>query len=104
MPANLAERAVDVYNILIESENELRQPVRLETQLLKQLTMDAEVGQSMLQLLQARRHAPRLFDQHSCSRALILVLGCSCITGPGYICDTMQQNQLYDYMMIQSMC
>ena len=52
MPANLAEKAVDVYNILIESDNELRQPVRLETQLLKHMTMDAEVGQSMLQLLQ----------------------------------------------------
>ena len=44
---------MDLYNMLCESDTHLRQPVRLETQLLKLKTMDAEVGQSMLQLLQA---------------------------------------------------
>lgn len=44
--------ALDLYNILSESDTDLRQPVRLETQLLQDQRMDSDVGQSMLQLLQ----------------------------------------------------
>ena len=51
--AEMAKQAMDLYNMRCESYTHLRQPVRLETQLLKLKTMDAEVGQSMLQLLQA---------------------------------------------------
>ena len=48
----MAKKAMELYNMLCESDTHLRQPVRLETQLLKLKTMDVEVGQSMLQLLQ----------------------------------------------------
>ena len=40
--------------MLSESDTNLRQPIELENQLLKHMTMDSEVGQSMLQLLQVR--------------------------------------------------
>jgi len=40
--------------VLSESDTNLRQPIELENQLLKHMTMDSEVGQSMLQLLQVR--------------------------------------------------
>ena len=45
--------ALDLYNILSESDTNLRQPVGLENHLLK-ASMGSEVGQSMLQLLQVR--------------------------------------------------
>ena len=43
---------MELYNILSESNTDLRQPVGLEEQLLKDEALDSEVGQSMLQLLQ----------------------------------------------------
>ena len=46
------QKAMDLYQILNESDTNLRQPVGLEKQLLKHMTLDSEVGQSMLQLLQ----------------------------------------------------
>lgn len=45
------QSALDVYHLLTEGNNDLRQPVGLETQLLKESSMDSEVGMSMLQLL-----------------------------------------------------
>ena len=49
------QAALDVYRLLSEPGVDLRQPVRLEKQLLKeQLEMDTEVGASMLQLLQVQ--------------------------------------------------
>lgn len=44
-----------MYHVLSESDTNLRQPIELENQLLKHMTMDSEVGQSMLQLLQVRK-------------------------------------------------
>ena len=46
------QAAMELYNILSESNTDLRQPVGLEEQLLKDEALDSEVGQSMLQLLQ----------------------------------------------------
>ena len=46
------QAAMELYNILSESNTDLRQPVGLEAQLLKDEALDSEVGQSMLQLLQ----------------------------------------------------
>lgn len=46
------EMALQLYNILSESDTNLRQPVRLESQLMQDQRMDSEVGKSMLQLLQ----------------------------------------------------
>ena len=43
--------ALELYNILSESDTNLRQPVGLENQLMKN-SLGSEVGQSMLQLLQ----------------------------------------------------
>ncbi len=43
---------VELYNILSESDTNLRQPVGMENQLLKDNAMDSDVAQSMLQLLQ----------------------------------------------------
>lgn len=43
---------MELYSILSESNTDLRQPVGLEAQLLKDEALDSEVGQSMLQLLQ----------------------------------------------------
>ena len=48
------QAAMELYNILSESNTDLRQPVGLEAQLLKDEALDSEVGQSMLQLLQVR--------------------------------------------------
>lgn len=45
------EVALDLYNILSKSDTDLRQPVGLETQLLKDNDMDSDVAKSMLQLL-----------------------------------------------------
>lgn len=45
------EVALDLYNILSKSDTDLRQPVALETQLLKDNDMDSDVAKSMLQLL-----------------------------------------------------
>ena len=49
------QEAVDLYNILSESDTNLRQPVGMESQL-KDSTMDSDVAQSMLQLLQVSSH------------------------------------------------
>ena len=43
---------MELYNMLSESGTNLRQPVGLENQLLKNQRMDSDVGKSMLQLLQ----------------------------------------------------
>lgn len=48
------EIALDLYNILSESDTNLRQPVGLDYQLMKN-SLGSEVGQSILQLLQVRR-------------------------------------------------
>ena len=49
------QAALEMYRLLSEPGIDLRQPVRLENQLLKEhLDMDTEVGASMLQLLQVR--------------------------------------------------
>ena len=49
------QAALEVYQLLSEPGVDLRQPVRLEKQLLKEQTdMDTEVGASMLQLLQVQ--------------------------------------------------
>lgn len=45
------QSALDIYHVLTESNTDLRQPVGLESQLLKESSMDSEVGRSMLQLL-----------------------------------------------------
>ena len=49
---------MELYNILSESNTDLRQPVGLEEQLLKDEALDSEVGQSMLQLLQVHLTYP----------------------------------------------
>ena len=46
------QAALDLYHILSESDTDLRQPVGLKKQLLSEYSLDADVGQSMLQLLQ----------------------------------------------------
>ena len=46
------QTALELYDILSESNIDLRQPVGLEEQLLMDDALDTEVGQSMLQLLQ----------------------------------------------------
>ena len=54
------QAALDLYRMLSEPGVDLRQPVRLASQLLMDnANMDSEVGQSMLQLLQVCR---LLFD------------------------------------------
>ena len=45
------QSALDIYHVLTESNTDLRQPVGLESQLLKKSSMDTAVGMSMLQLL-----------------------------------------------------
>ncbi len=49
------QAALDLYHILSESDTDLRQPVGLKKQLLQEYSLDADVGQSMLQLLQVLR-------------------------------------------------
>ena len=51
------EIALELYNILSESDTNLRQPVGLENQLMKN-SMGSEVGQSILQLLQVTTLLP----------------------------------------------
>ena len=46
------QAALDLYHILSESDTDLRQPVGLEKQLLTGHSLDADVGQSMLLMLQ----------------------------------------------------
>ncbi|DBB07279.1 TPA: hypothetical protein ACH3X3_008783 [Trebouxia sp. C0006] len=46
------QAALDLYHILSESGADLRQPIGLKKQLLQTYSLDADVGQSMLQLLQ----------------------------------------------------
>ncbi|KAL3147885.1 putative 3',5'-cyclic phosphodiesterase pde-3, variant 2 [Trebouxia sp. C0010 RCD-2024] len=46
------QAALDLYHILSESDTNLRQPVGLEKQLLREYSLDADVGQSILQMLQ----------------------------------------------------
>ena len=54
--------ALDLYAILRESDTDLRQPVCLEHQLLKDDNMDSDVGKSMLQLLQVWHTSPDCND------------------------------------------
>lgn len=44
--------ALELYQVLSQSDTNLRQPVRLENQLLQDQRMDSDIGKSMLQLLQ----------------------------------------------------
>ena len=53
-----SKQAVDLYNMLSESGTNLRQPVGMESQLLKDSAMDSDVAQSMIQLLQVQPLAP----------------------------------------------
>ena len=46
------EAVLSLYHLLTQSDTPLRQPVALEEQLLKDKHMDADVGKSMLLLLQ----------------------------------------------------
>ena len=46
------EAVLHLYHLLRESDTDLRQPVALEQQLMKDSQMDSDVGKSMLQLLQ----------------------------------------------------
>ena len=46
------QMALELYQVLSQSDTNLRQPVRLENQLLQDQRMDSDVGKSMLQLLQ----------------------------------------------------
>ena len=46
------QAALDLYHILSESDTNLRQPVGLEKQLLRESSLDADVGQCMLLMLQ----------------------------------------------------
>lgn len=46
------QAAVDLYHILSKSDTDLRQPVGLEKQLLRQSSLDADVGQCILLMLQ----------------------------------------------------
>ena len=55
------QTALDLYHILSESGTNLRQPVGLETQLLKN-SLGSEVGQSMLQLLQVTSSLAKLLN------------------------------------------
>ncbi len=48
------EAVINLYHLLSESGTHLRQPVALEEQLMKDKRMGADVGKSMLQLLQVR--------------------------------------------------
>ncbi len=49
------QEAVDLYNMLSDSDTNLRQPIGMASQLLQE-GMDSDVAQSMLQLLQVRLH------------------------------------------------
>ena len=64
------QKALDLYHVLSESGPNLRQPVELETQLLKHMPMDSEVGRSMLQLLQVRLPAALLVIAASTSKCM----------------------------------
>ncbi len=71
------QTALELYDILSESNIDLRQPVGLEEQLLKDDVLDTEVGQSMLQLLQVRTDMRitsclLLFTANSASPLLVL--------------------------------
>lgn len=63
------QEALDVYHILTEGNNDLRQPVGLETQLLKESSMDSEVGMSMLQLLSVCAFISCFLIEHTLSLA-----------------------------------
>lgn len=75
------EVALELYNILSESDTNLRQPVGLENQLMKN-SLGSEVGQSILQLLQV--HNP----------PLSLCLQAHCALSTGHNCLLM----LYEHM------
>ncbi len=57
------QAALDLYHILSESGADLRQPIGLKKQLLQTYSLDADVGQSMLQLLQVHSQSPTLLRQ-----------------------------------------
>lgn len=54
------QQALELHTILSQSDTNLRQPVGLEEQLLMG-RMGSDVGQSMLQMLQARPLQPKCF-------------------------------------------
>ncbi len=49
------QEAVDLYNMLSDSDTNLRQPIGMANQLLQE-GMDSDVARSMLQLLQVSLH------------------------------------------------
>ncbi len=49
------QEAVNLYNMLSDSDTNLRQPIGMANQLLQE-GMDSDVARSMLQLLQVRLH------------------------------------------------
>ena len=61
--------ALDLYNILSESDTNLRQPVGLENQLLEN-SLGSEVGRSMLQLLQV---CSSLYSYKRCASQVLLL-------------------------------
>lgn len=67
---------MELYTILSESNTDLRQPVGLEEQLLKDDALDSEVGQSMLQLLQVL--LAEIISRCSCHACQVQPLGRSC--------------------------
>ena len=60
------QSALEVYHMLTEGDSDLRQPVGLETQLLKESSMDSEVGMSMLQLLSVQNSDYQPLQHGSC--------------------------------------
>ena len=65
------QAVLELYDLLKVSNTDMRQPVGLEEQLLKDDAMDTEVGQSMLQLLQVSL-LPPLASMHT-QRHLVCV-------------------------------
>jgi len=71
------QSALDIYHVLTESNTDLRQPVGLESQLLKKSSMDTEVGMSMLQLLTVCCCTP-LHSSIGQLTSCCTILGCKC--------------------------
>ena len=72
------QSALDIYHVLTESNTDLRQPVGLESQLLKKSSMDTEVGMSMLQLLTVCCCCTPLQSSIGQLMSCCKLLGCKC--------------------------
>ena len=68
------QAALDLYHILSESDTNLRQPVGLEKQLLTEYSLDVDVGQSMLLMLQV---LPAIRPPSTMAQVSFAVLFCS---------------------------